>query len=110
MVTDSQVRRLFAMKNKVKYLYQLADTAGMSNKTARKYLKSGVLPSQCRAIHGWPTHPDAFAEDWSWVEDFLKNNSGLESKALFEALQCKYPGKYYYYLITFKFVGTVFST
>jgi hypothetical protein len=30
MVTDKQVRRLFAMKNKVKYLYQLADKAGMS--------------------------------------------------------------------------------
>ena len=30
MVTDLQVRRLFAMKNKVKYLYQLADKAGMS--------------------------------------------------------------------------------
>jgi hypothetical protein len=34
MVTDKQVRRLFAMKNKVKYLYQLADKAGMSAKTA----------------------------------------------------------------------------
>ena len=33
MVTDEQVRRLFAMKNKVKYLYQLADKAGMSTKT-----------------------------------------------------------------------------
>lgn len=59
MVTDSQVRRLFAMKNKVKYLYQLADKAGMSSKTARKYLKSGVLPSQCRAIHDWPIQPRA---------------------------------------------------
>ena len=29
MVTDKQVRRLFAMKNKVKYLYQLADKAGI---------------------------------------------------------------------------------
>jgi DNA replication protein DnaC len=29
------------MKNKVKYLYQLADKVGMSNTTARKYLKSG---------------------------------------------------------------------
>jgi hypothetical protein len=94
MVTDKQVRRLFAMKNKIKYLYQLADAAGMSTKTARKYLKSGVLPSQCRATHDWPTHPDAFAEDWSWVEDFLENNSGLESKSLFDALQRKYPGKY----------------
>ena len=94
MVTDKQVRRLFAMKNKCKTLYQLADKAGMSTKTARKYLKSGVLPSQCQAIHDWPTHPDAFAGDWPWVEEFLKNNSGIESKSLFEALQREYPGKY----------------
>ena len=80
MVTDEQARRLFAMKNKIKYLYQLADKAGMSTKTARKYLKSGKLPSQCQTIHDWPTHPDVFAEDWFWVEDFLENNSGLESK------------------------------
>ena len=94
MVTDKQVRRLFAMKNKVKYLYQLADKAGMSAKTAHKYLKSGALPSQCQTIHDWPTHPDAFVQDWHWIEDFLKNNSGLESKSLFEALQREYPGKY----------------
>jgi len=94
MVKDKQVRRLFAMKNKCKTLYQLADKAGMSTKTAHKYLKTGVLPSQCQAIHDWPTHPDAFAGDWPWVEEFLKNNSGLESKSLFEALQREYPGKY----------------
>ena len=82
MVTDEQVRRLLAMKNKVEYLYQLADKAGMSTKTAHKYLKSGVLPSQRQTIHDWPTHPDAFAQDWSWVEDFLENNSGIESKSL----------------------------
>ncbi|MBC8469077.1 MAG: hypothetical protein H8D56_06360 [Planctomycetes bacterium] len=74
MVTDSQVRRLFAMKNKVKYLYQLADKAGMSAKTARKYLKSGSLPSQCKAVHDWATHPDAFAQDWPWVEGYLKKS------------------------------------
>jgi hypothetical protein len=94
MVTDKQVRRLFVMKNKYQYLYQVADAAGMSTKTARKYLKSGVLPSQCRAIHDWSTHPDAFAQDWPWVEDFLKTNNGVEAKTLFEALQRIYPGKY----------------
>jgi predicted site-specific integrase-resolvase len=46
MVTDKQVKRLFAMKNKVKYLCQLADKVGMSAKTAHKYLKSGTLHSQ----------------------------------------------------------------
>ena len=61
MVTDEQVRRLFKMKNKHQHLYQAADTAGMSTKTARKYLKSGVLPSQCRQLHDWANYPDAFA-------------------------------------------------
>ncbi|MFQ5770449.1 MAG: IS21 family transposase [bacterium] len=82
------------MKNKYQHLYQAADAAGMSSKTARKYLQSGVLPSQCRHFHDWATYPDAFAKDWSWIEDFLKTNSGLEAKYLFEALQRRCPGKY----------------
>jgi len=94
MVTDRQVRRLFAMKNRCKTLYELADKAGMSTRTARKYLKSGKLPSQSKIIHDWATHPDAFAEDWPWIEEFLQGNPGLESKSLFEALQRKCRGKY----------------
>ncbi len=94
MVTDRQVRRLFAMKNRCKTLYELADKAGMSTRTARKYLKCGKLPSQIKVIHDWPTHPDAFAEDWPWIEEFLQGNPGLESKSLFEALQRKCCGKY----------------
>lgn len=94
MVTDEQVRRLFRMKNKYQYLYQTADAAGMSAKTARKYLQSGVLPSQCHPDHDWATYPDAFAEDWPWVEDFLKTNTGVEAKSLFEALQRQFHGKY----------------
>ena len=56
MVTDEQVRRLFKMENKHQHLYQAADAAGMSTKTARKYLTSGVLPSQCRPLHDWAIH------------------------------------------------------
>jgi len=48
MVTDQQVRRLFDVQNKYEYQYQAADAAGISSKTAHKYLKSGKLPSQCR--------------------------------------------------------------
>jgi len=94
MVTDEQVRRLLKMKNKHQHFYQAADAAGMSAKTARKYLKSGVFPSQCRPIHDWSTHEDAFAEDWHWVVGFLKTNQGVEAKYLFEALRRQYPGKY----------------
>ena len=79
MVTDEQVRRLFTMKNRYQHLYQAADAAGMSTKTARKYLQSGVLPSQCCRPHDWATHEDAFAEDWAWAEDFLKTNCPASS-------------------------------
>jgi hypothetical protein len=95
MVKDMQVRRLFAMQNKVKYLYQLADLAGMSTKTARKYLRSGKLPSQLKATHVWRTRTDPFGGDWKWVEQFLKKDEEvIEAKSLFEALQREYPGKY----------------
>jgi hypothetical protein len=72
MVTDRQVRRLFEMKNKVDHLYQAADLAGMSVKTARKYLQSGQFPSQCKVEHTWKTHEDAFEADWPWLKDFLE--------------------------------------
>ena len=86
MVTDRQVRRLFEMKHKVDHLYQAADLAGMSVKTARKYFQSGQLPSQCKAEHTWKTHEDAFEPDWPWLKDFLETNAGIEAKSLFEAV------------------------
>jgi len=94
MVTDRQVRRLFEMKNKVDYLYQAADLAGMSVKTARKYLRSGQLPGECKIEHAWKTHEDAFEPDWPWLKDFLETNGGIEAKSLFEHLQRECPGRY----------------
>ncbi len=96
MVTDQQVRRLFDMQNKYKYLYQLADAAGISSKTARKYLKNGKLPSQSRVEHTWPTRKDPFSDDWSFVEQMLEDTQAtLEAKTIFEYLQQAYPGKYH---------------
>jgi transposase len=94
MVTDQQVRRLFEMQNKVDHFYQAADAAGMSVKTARKYVKTGKLPSQSKQDHTWKTHEDAFEADWPWIKEYLKVNPGLEAKALFEHLQRQRPGKY----------------
>jgi hypothetical protein len=94
MVTDMQVRRLFEMQKKVKYLYQLADSAGMSPKTARKYLRANKLPSQLRTEHTWKTHKDPFEEVWDWVEDFLEKNQAIEGKRFFASLQRQHPGKY----------------
>jgi hypothetical protein len=94
MVTDKQVRILMKLINQEKTLLTAAAKAGMCEKTARKYRKSGKLPSQCRPEHDWATHEDAFNDDWPRVEEFLKNNPGLEAKTLFEALQREKPGRY----------------
>ena len=96
MVTDQQVRRLFDVQNRYEYQYQVADSAGMSRKTAHKYLKGGKLPSQCRVEHTWPTRQDPFADDWTFIEQLLKDTqSALEAKTLFDHLQRAYPGKYH---------------
>jgi len=96
MVTDLQVRRLFDMQNKHEYLYQAADAAGMSSKTAHKYLKNGKLPSQCRVEHTWPTRQDPFSSDWAFIEQILEETQAtLEAKPLLQHLQLAYPGKYH---------------
>lgn len=95
MVTDQQVRRLFDVRNKHDYLYQAADVAGMSRKTARKYLQSKKFPSQSKVEHTWQTREDPFAEDWDWLVQHLDDSEGtLEATELFHALQRKHPGKY----------------
>ena len=96
MVTDQQVRRLFDMRNKHKHLYQAADAAGISRKTASKYLKNGKLPSQCRVEHTWSTRQDPFADDWAFIVKLLEETQAtLEAKTIFEYLQRGYPGKYH---------------
>src|SRR6056297_482289 len=96
MVKNLQVRRLFDVQNEYEYQYQAADAAGMSSKTARKYLKSGKLPSQCRVEHTWSTRKDPFADDWSFVVQLMEDTQAtLEAKTIFEFLQRAYPGKYH---------------
>ena len=65
MVTDNQVRMLMRLVNQEKLLKTGAAKAGMSEKTARKYRKSGKLPNQCQVIHDWRTRPDPLdPDDW----------------------------------------------
>ncbi len=95
MLTDNQIRRLFQMEHKYKYKYQAADAAGIGVKTARKYLSSRRLPSQCKALHTWRTRKDAFAQDWAYIEKMLIDSSStLQVKSIFEHLQAEFPGRY----------------
>ena len=94
MVTDNQVRRLFAVVDGGATLTIGAARAGMDIKTARRYMRSRKLPSEWKVEHTWRTREDVFAEVWSDVEEKLKCNSGLEAKTLFEDLQRRFPGRF----------------
>ena len=94
MVTDKQVRRLFMLRSKGNPKYKAALKSGMSEKTARKYLKSMRLPSQLKKDHTWRTRGDPFTEIWDEAVQFLETNPGLEAKSLFKHLQKKYQGKF----------------
>jgi hypothetical protein len=94
LVTDKQVRRLFALVNLEKSGEIAAAKAGMDRKTARKYLRAGRLPSELPQAPRWRTHADAFEEMWGELKDLLEVNPGLEAKTLFDYLQRCYPGRF----------------
>jgi hypothetical protein len=93
MVTDQQVRRL-KMFNTNNPLYLAADKAGMCENTARKYIRSGKLPSQTKVEHDWKTRKDPFEEVFHEVKEKLNANPGFKAKTIFQYLQRNYPGRF----------------
>lgn len=71
-----------------------AAKSGMSENTARKYLRRRKLPSQCKQMRTWRTRKDPFEDVWDEVKSKMAGNSGFEAKTLFEWLQREYPGRY----------------
>ena len=94
MVTDAQVRRLKRLSKTEEKQEVAAAKAGMDPKTARKYLRSGQLPSEQKADRTWRTRPDPFADVWEAVRELVEANPGLEAKTLFELLQRQHPGRF----------------
>ena len=94
MVTDQQVRKLMEFQKKQKTKVAAAAKAGMDEKTARKYIRLGKLPSQVKKPHTWKNREDPFADIWDEAKGLLENNSGLEAKSLFEYFQRRDPGKF----------------
>ena len=94
MVTDRQVRLLMEFLGKGRTLRSASGGAGMDEKTARKYVRSGRFPSEMAAPHTWRTREDPFAAVWGEAREFLETNPGLEAKSLFEYLQRRYPGRF----------------
>jgi hypothetical protein len=71
-----------------------AAKSGMSENTARKYLRLGKLPSQCKQFRPWRTREDPFEEVWDELKFKLEVNPGFEAKTLFEWLQREYLGRF----------------
>ena len=94
MVTDHQVRRLLSLVNTETTLAGAAAKAGMDEKTARKYRKSGKLPNETRVEHSWRTRSDPFDSVWDELVTKLKTNVGIQAKTLFDDLQRRFPGQF----------------
>jgi hypothetical protein len=94
MVTDQQIRRLFSLSNTEKTQEIAASKAGMDIKTARKYLRARVLPSERIADRHWRTHKDEFSDVWPDLKEQLTVNPGLEAKTIFASLQRTYPERF----------------
>ena len=94
MVTDQQVRRLLKLKQTEKTLSIAASKAGMSEKTARKYLKAGKLPSQMKKPREWRTREDDFSEVWPEIQRMLEVDPSLQGKTLFRYLCRTYPNQF----------------
>jgi transposase len=69
--------------------------AGLCENTARKYLRSNILPSERPVLHTWPTRKNPFASVWSDIEALARANPRLQAKTIFQDLQERYPGKFH---------------
>ena len=94
MVTDQQVRRLFKLMQTEITCVVAADKTGMDEKTARKYVHAGKLPSELRQERTWRTRADPFEQAWAELREMLAASPGLEAKTLFEDLQVRFPGRF----------------
>ncbi len=75
-------------------LVTAAAKSGMSERTARKYRRSGKVPSELKREHDWRTRPDPFEAVWPEVETLLERDAGLQAKTVFEELCRRYPGEF----------------
>ncbi len=82
------------LRNTEKTLAIAASKAGMDEKTARKWLRIGKLPSQCPIPRHWRTRSDPFEDYWEEIEKILDRAPSLLVTALFDYLCRKYPGQF----------------
>jgi len=93
-VTDAQVRKLMEEHSKHGRVGLASIKAGMDRKTGRKYIQSGMFPSQEVGEREYRTRDDPFADDWPKLKVMFEQAPELEAKAVFDWLMKREPGKY----------------
>lgn len=94
MKKDGEIKLLLEERRKGASQKLAAARTGMSERTVRKYERSGKLPSQMKAPRTHRTRENPFAADWPWVEEQLRRDQALQTKTLFALLCQAYPGRY----------------
>jgi hypothetical protein len=86
MINQQQLTRLVREFKREGNLSMSAMKAGMDPKTARKYVKSGVVTLAARGPRTWRTRTDPLGAAWALAEGYLRAAPELEARALFEHL------------------------
>ena len=94
VITARQINQLVLEFNRRGNLTMSAMKAGVTCKTARKYLDQADPLDSPRAEHTWRTRVDEFAEIWPQAEAMLALTPELEAKSLFEFFGERYPGRF----------------
>ena len=94
MINVHQINRLLLEFNQKGNLNMSAMKAGMTRKTAAKYLKMRDPRDPPRVRRTWRTRPDEFAEVWPEAEAMLLAAPELEAKSIFEHFQERFPGRF----------------
>jgi transposase InsO family protein len=92
--SDRQVRRLMEEHARDGSVGRAALRADMDEKTARKYLKVGKMPSELVKARSWRTRPDPLETDWSDVVKLLEGAPDLEAVAVMDYLVERFPERY----------------
>lgn len=93
-MNDKKVLLLMAELSQGTAKGKAALRADLDPRTARKYRRSGKLPSASQPVHNWRTRPDPFAADWPEVVALLELTPALKPYVLFEHLQAEHPGRH----------------
>lgn len=94
MKKDGEIKLLLNERRKGTKQKLAAAKSGMSERTARKYERSGKLPSEMKKLRTHRTRVNPFEEDWTWVEEQLKRDSALQAKTLFSLMTQMFPNRY----------------